>query len=122
MMNDRERKELTPRPTASRSIGKLNLEIDSTSLQQVVASGRLLEFAGTVANEAAAQISAQIVDRLAEAAVAGKAVGGVSVGVAFVFEGGDFGTVPPRPKWGILQTEMLSRGLLQQVAAMENVR
>jgi hypothetical protein len=104
---------------ALRPLGRLSLEIEADSLRRVVSEGRLLEFAGTVANEAAAQISAQIVDRLAEAAISGNASGGMNVSVAFIFEGGDFGTVPPRPKWGILRTDVLTGGLLRQLAMFE---
>ena len=90
----------------SDELGKLSYEVSKEGLQKIVESGRLLEFANTVAASAAAEIHAQIVDKVARAAVAGKAVGGVSVGSVNVFEGGDFGTVPigpkgPRPKFNV---------------------
>lgn len=82
----------------SGEIGKFTLDVDPEALKHVIASGRLMEFAATVANEAAAQISAQIVDK-----VAGMAVGGAGggVGATFVLEGGDYATIPPRPKFGV---------------------
>jgi hypothetical protein len=66
----------------------------------------VLEFANTVAASAAREIHAQIVDQIARASLTDKALAGVSVSAANVFEGGDFGTVPkgpkgPRPKLGI---------------------
>jgi hypothetical protein len=85
----------------------LTYEVSPDALKTIVESGRLLEFANTVAASAASEIHAQIVDQVSRAAVSGGAVAGVSVGAANVFEGGDFGTVPkgpkgPRPKLGIL--------------------
>ena len=79
-------------------LGKLSYEVSDEGLKQIVESGRLLEFANTVAASAAAEIHAQIVDQVARAAVAGTAVGGVSVGSVNIFEGGDFGTVPIGPR------------------------
>ncbi len=88
-------------------LGKLSYEVSDEGLRRIVETGRLLEFANTVAASAAAEIHAQIVDQVSKAAVAGKAVGGISVGAVNIFEGGDFGTVPigpkgPRPKIGVL--------------------
>ena len=59
------------------------------------------------AASAAAEIHAQIVDQISRAALGKGLSGGLSVGSANVFEGGDFGTVPigpkgPRPKVSIL--------------------
>jgi hypothetical protein len=102
------------------SLGSLELSIDQGALEKVVKDGRLLEFAATLGREAAAQISAQVVDQLAQAAVGG-AKSGVTVSAAFIFDGGDFGTVPPRPKWGIGPVGPvgpLAGGLLQQLAAV----
>jgi hypothetical protein len=98
-----------------RELGKLTLDIDGDALRDVIASGRLLELADTVATEAAAQISAQIVESVAEAALSG-GLQGASAGVAFIFDGGDFGTVPPRPKRGIFQHDLVSRLALRRVA------
>jgi hypothetical protein len=89
-------------------IGKLSYEVSPDALKRIVESGRLLEFANTVAASAAAEIHAQIVDQISQAAVGGGSVSsGISVGAVNVFEGGDFGTVPigpkgPRPKVGVL--------------------
>lgn len=89
-------------------LGRLSYEVSPTALKTLVESGRLLEFANTVAASAAAEIHAQIVDQVSQAALDGGArSAGVSVGAANVFEGGDFGTVPkgpkgPRPKIGLL--------------------
>lgn len=89
-------------------LGRLSYEVSPAALKTLVESGRLLEFANTVAASAAAEIHAQIVDQVAQAALDGGArSAGISVGAANVFEGGDFGTVPkgpkgPRPKIGIL--------------------
>ncbi|MFV0382929.1 hypothetical protein [Paracoccus sp. (in: a-proteobacteria)] len=89
------------------ALGTLSYEVSAEALRKIVETGRVLEFANTVAASAAAEIHAQIVDQISRAAVEGKAVGGVSVGAVNIFEGGDFGTVPkgpkgPRSKIGIL--------------------
>ena len=88
-------------------LGHLTYEVAPAALKAIVESGRLLEFANTVAASAAAEIQAQIVDQVSRAAVDGSSRSvGISVSAANVFEGGDFGTVPkgpkgPRPKIGI---------------------
>lgn len=85
----------------TQELGKLSYEVSSEALKSIVESGRLLEFANTVAASAAAEIHAQIVDQVSRAAVGGGKAG-VKIGFANVLEGGDFGTVPrpkgPRPK------------------------
>jgi lysophospholipid acyltransferase (LPLAT)-like uncharacterized protein len=92
----------------SEDLGRLSYEVSPQALKTIVESGRLLEFANTVAASAAAEIHAQIVDQVSRAAVSGAAMrNGVTVGAANVFEGGDFGTVPkgpkgPRPKISVL--------------------
>lgn len=92
----------------SGELGRLSYEVSPEALKTIVESGRLLEFANTVAASAASEIHAQIVDQVSRAALDGSSHGaGVSVGAANVFEGGDFGTVPkgprgPRPKVGVL--------------------
>jgi hypothetical protein len=89
-------------------LGRLSYEVSPEALKQIVESGRVLEFANTVAASAASEIHAQIVDQISRAAIGGGAAGaGVSVGSVNVFEGGDFGTVPkgpkgPRPKVAVL--------------------
>jgi hypothetical protein len=84
-----------------KEIGKLSLSISPEALQEVISSGRVLEMAATMAREAAAQISAQIVDHIAQAAANKGGLQATSVSAAFVFDGGDFGTVPHRPHWGV---------------------
>lgn len=82
-----------------KELGKLSYEISPEALKSVVESGRLLEFANTVAASAASEIHAQIVDQVSRAAIGGASLGsGISVGATNVFEGGDFGTVPRGPK------------------------
>ena len=99
-------------------IGKLTLIITPEALRSVIEGGRLLELAGTIANEAAEQIAAQLVDHVATAAVKGDiAKAGASAGVSFIFDGGDFGTVPPRPHWGVINLDQFRVGGLQRVAA-----
>ena len=92
----------------AKELGKLSYEISPEALKSIVESGRLLEFANTVAASAASEIHAQIVDKVSRAAIGGASLGkGISVGAVNVFEGGDFGTVPkgpkgPRPKLGVI--------------------
>lgn len=108
-------------------VGKLSFEVSADALKRIVETGRLLEFANTVAASAAAEIHSQIVDQVSRAAVgAGSGAGGISVAATNVFEGGDFGTVPigprgPRPKVGILLggTELSH---VVDLAAIRNVR
>jgi hypothetical protein len=100
-----------------KEIAKLTLTVEPEALKAVIEQGRLLEFANRAAAEAAAQINAQIVDSVAAMAVGG-ASGGASASAAFIFDGGDFGTVPPRPKFVALELEQLSRAaVLRQFAA-----
>jgi len=89
-------------------LGRLSYEVSPAALKAIVESGRLLEFANTVAASAASEIHAQIVDQVSRAALGTISVDkGLSIGAANVFEGGDFGTVPkgprgPRPKIGVV--------------------
>jgi len=86
----------------SREVARLTVTLEPDALRDVIGSGRLLELADRISREAAAQISAQIVDQVAVAATrAGGITTGVSARVRYIFEGGDFGTVPPRPRFGI---------------------
>ena len=96
----------------TREIGKLTLDLDSDAVKRVIADGRLLELAAVMGAEASAQISAQIVDRVADIAAGGASS---SVSASFVLEGGDFGTVPPRPHFGIGRIRFESQ--LQRVVA-----
>ncbi|MGH7933116.1 MAG: hypothetical protein ACREQN_08090, partial [Candidatus Binataceae bacterium] len=59
---------------ANNEVGKLTLTVDNAALRQAIADGRLLELADKLASQAAAQISAQIVDRVAKAALEPKAL------------------------------------------------
>jgi hypothetical protein len=103
-----------------KSIAKLTLSIPPEALQEVIASGRLLEFADALASNAALQIQAQVVNQVAEAAIRPDALkAGSSVKVGYIWEGGDFGTLPPRPKWGIRNLEVLREGLLRRIAGAE---
>lgn len=98
-------------------IGKLTLSIAPDTLRSIIASGRLLELADTMAKEAAAQISAQIVDRVASEALKPEGLSsGVAVGFSFIFDGGDFGTVPPRPHWGVVRLDEIAAGPLRRLA------
>jgi hypothetical protein len=97
-------------------IGTVTFEIDAGALRQIIASGRLAEFAGKAGAHAASQINAQVVDLVSQAAIDQGAVSdGLSVKFSTVFEGGDFGTVPhgPRPHFGVVFGET---GLSQVVA------
>jgi hypothetical protein len=96
-------------------LGTLSLTIKPEALRSIIASGRLLELAGKVATEAAAQISAQLVEHVASAALQPEALKvGASANVSFIFEGGDFGTKPPRPHWGVVSLEGVSETLLRR--------
>jgi hypothetical protein len=100
-----------------RQIGNFTLTVDHESLHKIVSDGRLLEFADTLAKQASAQISAQLVEKLAGLAVGGQKVdGGISLSAQFVFDGGDYGTRPPRPHWGVgIINEVERLGALQRV-------
>lgn len=98
-------------------LGTLTLSIKPEALRSIIASGRLLELAGKVASEAAAQISSQLVDHVASAALQKEGIAaGVSANVSFVFEGGDFGTRPPRPHWGVVNLGAVQETALRKVA------
>lgn len=104
----------------SREIGKLSLSIAPEALRSIVGEGRLLELADSLAREAATQIAAQLVDQVAQAAVKGDGLkGGASAAVSFIFDGGDFGTVPPRPHWGVVALDELAAGMIRRVAAVD---
>ena len=51
----------------NKSLAKLTLNVDPAALREIIAKGELLKFADTVAEQAAAQISAQIVWYVSEA-------------------------------------------------------
>lgn len=102
----------------NREVGKLTLNIAPEALRTVIGSGRLLELAATLSKEAAGQISAQLVEQVAAAALKPETLKtGASVNVSYIFEGGDFGTVPPRPHFGVVQIDEAAQiGLLRQIA------
>jgi hypothetical protein len=102
----------------NKEVGKLTLNIDPEALRSVIGSGRLLELADTLGKEAAAQISAQLVDHVAAAALKPEGLkAGASVNVTYIFDGGDFGTRPPLPHWGVVQIPGGTKpGVLQQLA------
>ncbi len=98
-------------------VGSLTLTIKPEALRAIIGSGRLLELAGKVATEAAAQISSQLVEHVASAALQNDGLkGGASANVSFVFEGGDFGTRPPRPHWGVVSLTGVTETPLRRVA------
>src|SRR5262249_14761509 len=84
-----------------KEIATLTVNIKPEALQEVISNGRLLELSAIMAREAAAQITAQLVDSVAKAALNKQGLSSASIGAAFIFDGGDFGTVPPRPHFGV---------------------
>jgi hypothetical protein len=104
--------------TQPNELANLTVNITPEVLRSIVASGRLLEFADTIAKEAAAQISAQIVGHVASEALKTEGLStGVAAGISFIFDGGDFGTVPPRPKWGVVRLDEITGSPLRRLAA-----
>src|SRR5258708_6300054 len=82
---------------ASGEIGKLTFQIEPEALRDIIASGRLTEFASKAAAHAAYQINAQVVDLVSKAALdKGTIAKGVSVNFSAIFEGGDFGSTGPK--------------------------
>jgi hypothetical protein len=86
----------------TKDIATLKLTVDPKALQEIISSGRLLEFASTAAAQAAIQINEQLVQHVAEGALKQASMtGGVSVDVAYrsVLIDGEpgFGTHPPGP-------------------------
>jgi hypothetical protein len=86
-----------------KEIATLKLTVDPNALQEIISSGRLLEFANTAAAQAAAHINAQLVQHVAEGALKQESLkGGVSVDVSYrsVLVDGEpgFGTHPPGPR------------------------
>lgn len=102
-------------------IANLTLTIDPAALRSIIESGRLLEFADTVARQAAAQISAQVVQHVAAAALRQSEIGGVSTQVSYVSVIGDgepgFGTHPRPPRFVVSVAPELQQPVLRQVAA-----
>ena len=102
----------------NRELGKFTLNISPEALRTVIGSGRLLELANTLSREAAAQISAQLVEQVAGAAIKPDGLkAGATVNVSYIFDGGDFGTHPPRPHFGVVQIDEAAQfQALRQVA------
>jgi hypothetical protein len=109
------------RDVVAKEIGTLNLSVHPDALRIAIESGRLLELADTVAREAALQIASQLVQHVADAALKPELLkSGATASVSYVFEEGDFGTVPPRPHFGVVNLEGLAgtlRSPLTRVAA-----
>jgi hypothetical protein len=102
----------------SKELGKFTLTISPEALRTVIGSGRLLEMANALGREAAAQISAQLVDQVAAAALKPDGLkAGASASVSYIFDGGDFGTVPPRPHFGVVNIDEFAQRPLARIAA-----
>jgi hypothetical protein len=84
---------------AQRQIGKLTFNIEPDALKEIISQGRLSEFSSVAAAEAAVQITAQIVDRVAAAALdPNKLNAPTEFGVEYAFdEVGGFGFPRPKP-------------------------
>jgi hypothetical protein len=102
-----------------KEIGSFKLEIAPEVLQHIISEGRLMELVATIADEAHAHISSQIVEQIAQAAIdPPRLQAGVSVNVGYIFDGGDFGTVPPIPGWGVGPLRRMQfQGMLSRLAA-----
>jgi len=67
----------------SKQVASLSLNVDPEALRSIISSGPLLEFADTVAAQAAAQISAQLVQHVADGALKADGLrGGVSAAIS----------------------------------------
>jgi hypothetical protein len=84
----------------SEDIATLKLTVDSDALRKIISEGRLMEFSAAVASSTAAQINAELVKHVAEAASA-RSEQGLAVDIAYrsvVIDGEPgFGTHPPGP-------------------------
>jgi hypothetical protein len=104
-------------------IANLKLNVDPEALRAIIASGRLLEFADTVAKQAAAQISSQLVQHVAEAGLQPNGLkSGVSADVSYLFVVGDgepgFGTRPRPPHWVVSTLGEAAQAGLREMAAV----
>jgi hypothetical protein len=102
----------------NKQIASLSLHVDPEALRSIISSGRLLEFADTVAAQAAAQISAQLVQHVADGALRADGLkDGVAAAVSYRLVTGDgepgFGTVPRRPRFGVSVAQNVQSGLRQ---------
>jgi hypothetical protein len=103
-------------------IASLTLKVDPKALRSIISSGRLLEFADTVAAQAAAQISAQLVQHVAEGSLSAKGLeAGAGAEVSYVLVTGDgepgFGTKPRPPHWVVTSVDNVVGVGLRQMAA-----
>lgn len=92
-----------------RHIGDVSFKVDQAALKEIISTGRLAEFASVAAAQAASQISAQLVDHVAAAALDPKKLASAAeLSFSYVFDGGDFGTPwphgphGPRPGGGLV--------------------
>jgi hypothetical protein len=107
--------------TEVNQIANLTLRVEPEALRSIISSGRLLEFADTVAAQAAAQISAQLVQHVAEGALASKGLeSGAGAEVSYLLVTGDgepgFGTSPRPPRWIVSSVENIQSAGLRQLA------
>ncbi len=107
----------------SKQIASLSLHVDPEALRSIISSGRLLEFADTVATQAAAQISAQLVQHVANGALRADSLkDGVSAAVSYRLVTGDgepgFGTVPRPPRFGVSLVQNVQSGLRQMASSV----
>ncbi|MFT0174269.1 hypothetical protein ACLKMY_35670 [Paraburkholderia mimosarum] len=105
-------------------IASLTLRVEPEALRSVISSGRLLEFADTVATQAAAQISAQLVQHVAAGALRPDGLkNGVSAEVEYRHVTGDgepgYGTVPRPPRF-IVSAALDGQSALRQMAPPAN--
>jgi len=106
----------------SKQIASLALSVDPEALRSIISSGRLLEFADTVAAQAAAQISAQLVQHVADGALRADGLrDGVSAAISYRLVTGDgepgFGTVPRPPRFVVSVAQNVQSGLRQMAPA-----
>ena len=103
---------------SGRHIGDVTLKIQPDVLKEIISTGRLAEFASTAAAQAASQISAQIVDHVAAAALEpNKMAAAAELKFSYVFEDGDFGTPwtgPHPPRFGVGGGVIVLQNFLQR--------
>jgi hypothetical protein len=89
---------------AGRHIGKLSFDIDPAALREIISNGRLSEFVSVATASAAAQISGQIVNQVAAAALSdGDLSTPLSIACEFALDGaGGYGLHPPLPRPPVL--------------------
>lgn len=103
----------------NKELATLTLNITPEALREIIAEGRLLEFTHKLAAEAAAQISSQVVDHVAAASLKNDGLKSVTgAQISYILEGGDFGTRPPRPHFGVGTINQSLPTPLRQVAAV----